>query len=329
MTIPRRRFLHLFLHLAAGTLGLATATGPARAQAWPTRPVRWIVPYPPGGPTDIVARLMSQWLADRLGQPFVVENRPGGGANIGTEAVVKSAADGYTLLLVSGAHAINATLFDKLAYNFIRDIAPIASVSRAPIVLHVNPSVPAATLPEFIAHVRANPDKINLASSGNGTPGHVSGELFKMLTGLAMQHVPYRGDAPAISDLLGGQVQVWFGSTAASLAHIRSGRLRALGVSTTTRTELLPDVPPIGEVVPGYEASAWYGVGAPAGTPAEIIERLNREINQALLDPRITARIADLGAAVLSGSPGDFGRLIAAETEKWGKVIRFANIKPD
>jgi tripartite-type tricarboxylate transporter receptor subunit TctC len=321
--MTRRRFLRL----AVATAVLRTVS--ARAQSYPSRPVRWVVPYPAGGPTDIVARLMGQWLADRLGQPFVVENRPGGGANIGTEAVAKSAPDGYTLLLVSGAHAINATLFDRLNYNFIRDIAPIASVSRAPIVLHVNPTVPADTLPAFIAYARSNPGKLNLASSGNGTPGHVSGELFKMLTGLDLLHVPYRGDAPAVADLLGGQVQLWFGTTAASIAHIRTGRLRALGVSTTTRVDFLPDVPPISETVPGYEASAWYGVGAPTGTPAEIIDSLNREINAALTDARIKARIADLGATVLPGSPADFGGLIAAETEKWGKVIKFANIKPD
>jgi tripartite-type tricarboxylate transporter receptor subunit TctC len=324
--LPHRRE---FLHLAAGAAAVPAVSRVAWAQTYPSRPVRWIVPYPAGGPTDIVARLMGQWLSERLGQQFVIENRPGGAANIGTEAVVRSAPDGYTLLLISSAHAINATLFDKLNYNFLRDIAPIASIMRTPLVMQVNPSVPAKTLPEFIAYAKPDPGKINLASSGNGTPGHVSGELFKMMSGLNLQHVPYRGDAPAITDLIGGQVQVWFGSTIASIEHIKAGKIRALAVTTAMRTELLPEVSTIGEVVLGYEASSWYGVGAPSGTPTEVIDKLNREINAALVDPKMKARLADYGGTPLPGSPAEFGSLLATETEKWGKVIKFANIKPD
>jgi tripartite-type tricarboxylate transporter receptor subunit TctC len=272
---------------------------------------------------------MGLWLSERLGQPFIIENRPGGAANIGAEVVVRAAPDGYTLLLVSGAYAINATLFDKLNYNFIRDIAPIAGILRGPAILLVNPSVPAKTLPEFIAYAKANPGKITLATSGNGTPGHLFGELFKMMTGLNLLSVPYRGDAPAVTDLLGGQVQAWFGSPAASIEYIKAGRLRALAVTTAARSEVLPDVPTIAEFVPGYEGSAWYGIGAPKGTPADIVDKLNREINAALADPKMKVRLADLSGTALAGSPADFSKLIADETEKWGKVIRAANIKPD
>jgi tripartite-type tricarboxylate transporter receptor subunit TctC len=325
MKLPRRRFLHL----AAGAVALPLSSRIAGADTYPSRPVRWIVPYPPGGSADIVARLMGQWLSERLGQSFVIDNRPGGAANIGTEAVVRSAPDGYTLLLVSGVHAINATLFDNLNYNFIRDIAPIAGILRVPGILLINPSVPAKTVPEFIAYAKANPGKINLATSGNGTPGHVGGELFKMMTGLTLVNVPYRGDAPAVADLLGGQVQAWFGSPAVSIEYMKAGRLRGLAVSTAVRSELLPDLPTIAETVPGYELSSWFGVGAPSGTPADIVGKLNREINLALADPRMKARFADLSGTALPGSPADFSKLIAKETEKFGKVVKFANIKPE
>jgi tripartite-type tricarboxylate transporter receptor subunit TctC len=325
MTLARRQFLQLLV----GASILPIASRIAWAETYPTGPVRWIVPYPAGGQTDVVARLMGLWLSERLGQSFIIENRPGGAANIGAEVVVRAAPDGYTLLLVSGAYAINATLFDKLNYNFIRDIAPIAGILRGPAILLVNPSVPAKTLPEFIAYAKANPGKVTLATSGNGTPGHLFGELFKMMTGLNLLSVPYRGDAPAVTDLLGGQVQAWFGSPAASIEYIKAGRLRALAVTTAARSEVLPDVPTIAEFVPGYEGSAWYGIGAPKGTPADIVDKLNREINAALADPKMKVRLADLSGTALAGSPADFSKLIADETEKWGKVIRAANIKPD
>jgi tripartite-type tricarboxylate transporter receptor subunit TctC len=325
MEIPRRQFLHL----AAGAAAIPAVSRIARAEAYPSRPVRWIVPYPPGGATDIQARLLGQWLSDRLGQPFIIENRPGGGGNIGTEAVVRAAADGYTLLLVGPPHAINATLYDKLNFNFVRDIAPVAGIMSVPNVMVVNPSVPAKTVPEFISYARANPGKINMASSGNGSSPHVAGELFKMMTGVDMVHVPYRGNAPALTDLLGGQVQVYFVTTPASIEFIRAGTLRPLAVTTTTRSDALPGIPTVGDFVPGYESSAWYGVGVPKNTPAEIVATLNREINAGLADPKIKARFADLGGTVLPGSPGDFGKLIAEETEKWAEVIRAAHIKPE
>jgi tripartite-type tricarboxylate transporter receptor subunit TctC len=325
MKLHRRRFLHL----AAGAAALPAASRYAWAQTYPTRPVRWIVPYPPGGATDIQARLLGQRLSERLGQPFVVENRPGGGGNIGTEAVVRAPADGYTLLLVGPPHAINATLYDKLNFDFVRDIAPIAGIMSVPNVMVVNPSVPAKTVPEFITYTKANPGKINMASSGKGSSTHIAGELFKMMTGVDMVHVPYRGNAPALTDLLGGQVQVYFVTTPASIEYIRADTLRALAVTTATRSDALPDIPTVGDFVPGYEASAWYGVGVPKRTPVEIIDRLNTEINAALADPKIKAHLADLGGTPLVGSPADFARLIAAETEKWGKVVKFANIKPD
>ena len=325
MKLPRRRFLHL----AAGAAALPAVSRVARAQAYPTRPVRWIVPAPPGGPLDLVTRLLGQWFSERLGQPFIIENRPGGGTNIGTETVARAPADGYTLLSVVTAAAINATLYDKLSFNFIRDIAPVASVIRVPLVMVVNPSLPARTVPEFIAYAKANPATINFASPGTGTAPHVGGELFKMMTGVNMLHVPYRGDAPAFTDLLGGQVQVYFPTTISSIEHIKTGRLRGLAVTTATRAEALPDLPTVGDFVPGYDASNWYGVGAPKNTPAEIVDKLNRGINAALADPQMKARLADLGGSVLPGSPADFGKLIADETEKWAKVIRAANIKAE
>ena len=277
----------------------------------------------------MVARLMGQWLSERLGTPFVIENRPGAGGNIATEAVVRASPDGYTLLMVNVANAINATLYDKLNFNIIRDIAPVASIMRAPGVMVVTPSVPANTVPEFIAYVKANPGKINMASAGNGSSGHVFGELFKFMTGVNMLHVPYRGGAPAITDLLGGQVQVYFGPIPETIEHIRAGKLRPLAVTTAMRLESLPNIPTVGEFVPGYEASGWHGVGAPTNTPREIVEKLNSEINAALADPKLKARLADLGGTVLVGSTADFGKLIADETEKWGKVVKFAGIKAD
>jgi tripartite-type tricarboxylate transporter receptor subunit TctC len=323
MKIPRRTFLHL----AAGAAAFPAVSRTARAQDYPARPVRWIVPYPPGGATDIQARLLGQWLSEHLGQPFVIENRPGGGGNIGTEAVVRAPADGYTLLLVGPPHAINATLYDKLNFNFIRDIAPVAGIMRVPNVMVVNPSVPAKTVPEFITYAKANPGKINMASSGIGSSAHVAGELFKMMTGIDMVHVPYRGNSPALTDLLGGQVQVYFVTTPASIEFIKAGTLRALAVTTAVRSDALPAIPTVGDFVPGYESSAWYGVGVPKRTPVEIIDRLNTEINAALSDPKIKARLADLGGTPLLGSPADFAKLIADETEKWGKVVRAAGIK--
>ena len=325
MTVLRRKFLHL----AAGAAALPAVSRIAQAQTYPSRPVRVIVATAAGGGNDIVARLISQWLSEHFGQQFVVENRPGAGSNIGTEAVVRASADGYMLLLVSASNAINATLYEKLTFNFIRDIEPVAGIMRVPEVVMVSPSVPAQTLPEFIAYAKANPGKINMASGGNGTPSHMSGELFKMMAGVDLAHVPYRGLAPALNDLLGGQVQVIFGGAVGSIAYTRSGKLRTLAVTTTARSELLPDVPTVGEFVPGYEASQWYGIGAPKATPMEIIGRLNEEINASLGDPKIKARFADVDGTVLPGSPADFGKLIADETEKWGKVVRFANIKAE
>jgi len=325
MKLPRRQFLHL----AAGAAALPAVSRIAFAQAYPSRPVRIIVPVAPAGAFDIIARLIGQWLSERLGQPFVIENRPGGGNNIGTEAVVRASADGYTLLLVGPPHAINATLYDKLNFNFIRDIAPVAGVFRGPYVMVVNPSVPAKSIPEFIAYAKANPGKINMASGGVGSAHHVNGELFKMMAGVNLVHVPYRGAGPALVDLLAGQVQVMFVSTVSSIEYIKTGRLRALAVTTATRADALPDIPTVGEFVPGYEASGWFGVGAPRATPVEIVDKLNKEINAGLADPTIKARLAEQGGTVHPGSPTDFGKLIADETEKWGKVIKFAGIKAD
>jgi tripartite-type tricarboxylate transporter receptor subunit TctC len=326
MKLPHRR---QFLHLAAGTAAMPAVSRIARAQTYPTRPVRWIVASASGGANDIVARTFGQRLSERLGQPFIVDSRPGGGGNIATEAVVKSPPDGYTLLMVVPANAINATLYAKLSYNFIRDITPVAGITSLPNVMIVNPSVPAKTVSEFIAYARANPGKLSMASAGTGTSSHLSGELFKMMTGIDMVHVPYRGGVPAVTDLLGGQVQVLFINPAPSLEHIKAGKLSALAVTTATRWEGLPNVPTVADFVPGFESSAFLGVGAPRNTPAEIVAQLNREINAALADPVIKARLFDLGGTVLALSPADFGKLIADETEKWGKVIRTANIKPE
>jgi tripartite-type tricarboxylate transporter receptor subunit TctC len=323
MKLPRRQFLHL----AAGAAVLPAVSRIARAQAYPTRPVRLIVPIAPGGASDIVARLMGQWLSERLGQQFVIDNRPGGGANIGTEAVVRAPADGYTLLLCAVFNATNAAIYDKLNYNFTRDIAPVASIIRFPNVMVVNPSVPVKTVPEFIAYAKANPGKLNMASPGNGSTPHVTGELFKMMTGINMVHVPYRSVSAGLTDMLSGQVQVTFGTSASTIAYIRAGTLRALAVTTATRSEALPDLPTIAEFVPGYEASAWFGVGAPRNTLTEIVNKLNMEINACLADPSLQARLADLGGITLAGSPDDFARLIVEETAKWAKVVKFSGIK--
>ena len=325
MKLPRRQFLHL----AAGAAVLPAVVADRAAQTYPSRPVRIVVGFAAGGPTDILARLIGQWLSERLGQQYVIENRPGAGGNIATEAVVNAPADGYTLLLVAPANTINATLYDKLNFNFIRDIAPVASIMRSFYVMEVNPSVPVKTVPEFIAYAKANPGKINMASAGSGTPQHVAGELFKLMTGVEMVHVPYRGAAPALTDLIGGQVQVMFDNMTSSLEYIRAGKLRALAVTTATRSEALPDIPTVGDFVPGFEASAQFGLGAPKNTPVEVIEKLNHEINAGLTDPKMKARLADLAGAVLAGSPADFRKLIADETEKWGKVVKFSGAKPD
>ena len=325
MKLPRRNFLHL----AAGAAALPVVSRIARAQAYPTRPVRLIIGYPPGGASDITARLMGQWLSERLGQPFIIESRPGGGTNIATEAVVHAPPDGYTLLLVAPANAINATLFKKLNFNFIHDIAPVAGLIRFPNVMQVNPSVPAETVPEFIAYAKANPGKLNMASAGNGSTPHVSGELFKMMTGVNMVHVPYRGAALALTDLIGGQVQVMFENPLSSIEFIRTGKLRPLAVTTATRSEVLPDLPTVSDFVPGYEASGWFGVGVPKGTPDEIIDKLNKEINAILADPKAKARFAELGASLMPGSPADFGKFVADETDKWAKVVKFSGARPD
>jgi tripartite-type tricarboxylate transporter receptor subunit TctC len=325
MALLRRRFLHL----AAGAVALPTLSRLAWAQTYPTRPVRILVGFPAGGPTDIFARLVGQWLSERLGQQFVVENRAGASSNIATEAVVNAAPDGHTLLLTAPANTINATLYDKLNFNFIRDIAPVAGIVRTIYVMVVHPSVPAKTVPEFIAYAKANPRKINMASAGNGTPQHIAGELFKMMAGVDMVHVPYRGAAPAVTDLLGGQVHLMFDNMTSSIESIRAGKLRPLAVTTTTRSELLPDVPTVGDFVPGFEATARFGLAAPRNTPAAIIDTINRELNASLADPKIKARFAELGGTVIPGSPADFGKLIAEETEKWAKVIRAGSIKPE
>jgi tripartite-type tricarboxylate transporter receptor subunit TctC len=317
-----------FLHLAAGATALPAVSRIAWAQTYPARPVRIVVGLTAGSASDIVARLVGQWLSERLGQQFIVENRPGAGTNIAAEAVVRAAPDGYTLLLTASPNAINASLYDKLNFNFIRDIAPVAAISREPNVVLVNPSVPTRTVPEFIAYAKANPGRLNMASAGNGTTSHLAGELFKMMTGVNMLHVPYRGGT-ALTDLLAGQVQVFFPPMVVPIAQVKAGKLRALAVTTATRSEALPDIPTVGEFVPGYEASVWFGLGAPNGTPAEIIDKLNQETSAALADPKIKGRLAESGGKALAGSPADFGRLIADETEKWGNVIRALNIKAD
>jgi tripartite-type tricarboxylate transporter receptor subunit TctC len=325
MKFPRRRFLGL----TAAVVAFPAAARMARAQAYPARPVRVIVDFAAGGAPDILARLIGQWLTDRLGKAFVVENRPGAGSNIATEILVDAPADGYTLLLASMANAVNATLYPKLAYDFIRDTAPVAGISRDANVLVVLPSFPARTVPEFISYAKANPGKINMASPGVGTSPHMAGELFKYIAGIDMTHVPYRGSAPALTDLLGGQVQTYFAPISASITYIKLGRLRALAVTTAERAEALPDIPPVAEFLPGYEASAFYGISAPAHTPAEIVAALNREINAGLADPKLKARFADLGSTAFASSPAEFGKLIVDETEKWRKVIKFAGIKPE
>jgi tripartite-type tricarboxylate transporter receptor subunit TctC len=325
MILPRRQFLRL----AAGIAALPTVSRVAQAQSYPVRPVRVTVQTPAGGSPDIIARVMSQWLSERLGQQFVVDNRPGASGNIGTEAVVRAPADGYSLLFAMSANAINATLFDNLRFSFVRDTAPVALVGRIPLVMEVHPSIPAKTIPEFIAYAKANPGKINMASAGNATPLHVAGELFQMMAGVHLVHVPYRGEAVAMPDLLGGQVHVMFGVVPSSLGYIREGRLRGLAVTTAKRLEVLPNVPAMEEFLPGYEASGWYGISAPKATPPEIVEKLNQEINGAFADPKIKERLADLGCLVSAGSPADFGRFITGETDKWAKVIRTAGIKAE
>jgi tripartite-type tricarboxylate transporter receptor subunit TctC len=325
MKLPRRQFLHL----AAGAAALPGVSRFAWSQTYPTRPVRIIIGFAPGGVVEIVARLIGQSLSERLGQPFIIESRPGAASNIATEAVVRAPPDGYTLLVVSSANAINATLYDKLNFVFLRDIAPIASIIRHPFVMVVNPAVPAKTVPEFIAYAKANPGKLTMASGGIGAATHLAGELFKVMTSVDIVHVPYRGLATSFTDLLGGQVQVAFASTVSSIEYVKTGRLRALAVTAATRSDALPDVPTVDEFVPGYEASIWFGIGAPKKTPTEILDKLNNEINAAVADPNMKVRLADLGGTILAGSPADFGKFIADETEKWGKVIRTVNIKAE
>jgi tripartite-type tricarboxylate transporter receptor subunit TctC len=325
MTLRRREILHL----AAGAAALPLLARRARAQAWPTRPVRIIVGFPPGGTQDIFARLMGQCLSERLGQPFVIENRPGAGGNVGTEFAVRARPDGNTLVAIGSFNTINATLYQKLNFNFVEDIAPVVSFTRQFLVMEVNPSFPARTIPEFIAYAKANPGRINFGSGGNGTPAHLAGELFKMMTGVDMVHVPYRGAALALTDLLGGQLQVQFDNVASSIGFIKAGKLRPLAVTSAGRAEALPDVPTVGDVVPGYEATTWQGMGAPKGTPAEIIDRLNGAVGACRADPAIRARIAEFGAAPFATTPGDLRNVIAEDIGKWAKVIRFAGAKVD
>jgi tripartite-type tricarboxylate transporter receptor subunit TctC len=324
MRFSRRQLLHL----AAGAAAL-TGSRRARAQAYPSRPIRLIVGFPAGGPTDITARVMGQWLSERLGQQCVIENRGGAGSNIAVEATIGAPPDGYTLLIVGATNAINATLYEKLNFNFIRDIAPVAGIIRVPLIMEVHPSVPAKTVAEFIAYAKARPGKINMGSGGIGTTLHVSGELFKMMTGVDMLHVPYRGAGPMLTDLLGGQVQVGFDPMPSSIGYVKAGQLRPLAVTTATRSEALPELPTVGDFVPGYEASTWYGVGAPKNTPAEIIERLNKEVNVGLADPKLKARLTDLGGMMLTGSAAEFGAFIVEETEKWAKVVKFSGAKAE
>ena len=325
MTIPRRRFLHL----AAGTAALPMTSQVAWAQAYPARPVRWIIGFAPGGTTDVISRLIVQYLTERLGQPFIVESRPGAATNLATEMVTRSPADGYTLLFIGSPNAINTSLYTRLNFNFSRDIAPVAAIVSVPNVMVVHPSVPATTVPEFIAYAKANPGKINMASSGIGSTPHLAGELFKMMAGVDIQHVPYRGAAPAMTDLLAGQVQVYFVTTPSSMQYIKSGQLRAIAVTTAKRVSELPGLPAISEFVPGYDASAWYGLGAPKDTPKDIINKLNREINAAVADASIKKRFDDLGCTIIAGSPADLAKLIADDTERWAKVVRFAGLKAD
>jgi tripartite-type tricarboxylate transporter receptor subunit TctC len=324
-TLPRRGFLRL----AAGAVAVPALARIAHGQTYPSRPVRIIVPFAPAGPNDIIARVLGQWLAERLGQPFVIDNRPGAASNLGTEAVVNAAADGYTVLLASSPHAINATLYDKLHFEFRRDIAPVAAIMRVPNVMVVDPTFPARSVPDFIGYAKANPDKLNFASSGIGASNHMSGELFKIMTGTAMTHVPYRSSGPALTDLLAGRVQVMFDAITSTIEHIRADRLRPLAVTSAPRSALIPDTPVMSDFVPGYDVSNWFGLGMPSHAPAEVIDRLNAAVNEGLVDPRLKARFADMGGTPLPGSPSDFGKLIANETEKWSKVIRTANIKPE
>jgi tripartite-type tricarboxylate transporter receptor subunit TctC len=316
------------LHLAAGAAALPIMSRAARAQAYPSRPVHWIVGYTPGGGNDIFARLMGQWLQDRLGQPFIIENRPGANSNIATEVVVNAPADGYTLLLANFGNASNASLYRNLKFNFIRDVTSVAGIVRVPNLMLVNQSVPAKTVPEFIAYVKANPGKVNMSSAGIGSTGHLAGEFFKMMAGVEFTHVPYRGNAPALADLLGGQVQVLFASLSSSIEYVRTGKLRGLAITGATRSEAAPDLPTVAEFFPGYEVSSWYGIGSPRNTPADVIETLNREVNAGLVDTKLKAQLADQGGIVMAGTPAAFGKLIVDETEKWAKVMKFAGIEP-
>ena len=325
MDVPRRKFLHV----AAGAAAFPAISSRTWAQTYPSHSVRLIVPFPPGGPNDVFARLIGQWLHERLGQPIIIDNRPGAGGNIGTEVVVKAAPDGYTLLLINSNHTVNATLYDKLNYNFIRDIAPVAAIIQLPLVLVLNPHLPAKTLLEFTAHAKANPGKLNYASVGNGSTPHVAGELFKMMTGIDMVHVPYRGAVQALTDLISGQVQAMFIVPGVVTEHIKAGKLRAVAVTAATRSDMLPDLPTMNSIVTGYDATTWFGIGAPKDMPSEIVDKLNKEINVALANPKINAQLADLGGTSLTLSPAEFGKLIADDTEKWAKVIRAANIKPE
>jgi tripartite-type tricarboxylate transporter receptor subunit TctC len=325
MTLARRQFLRL----AAGAAALPVVSSAARAQAYPSRPLRMIIGYPPGGSADITARLTGQWLTDRLGQPVVIENKPGAATNLATEAVVRAAPDGYTMLLAAPANAINASLYDKLNFDFLRDTTPVAGIIRFPNVVVVNPSLPIKSIPDLIAYAKANPGKLNMASSGNGSTIHMSGELFKMITGINMVHVPYRGGAPALTDLIAGQVHVMFDNVPTSAEHVKAGRLRGLAVTSTERSKVLPDLPTVADFLPGYEASAWYGLSMPKGVPPEAVDRVNKAVNDILTDPVAQARFAELGASLLPGSPADWGKLLAEETEKWAKVVKFAGAKPD
>jgi len=325
MALSRRRVLEL----ATGAFAFAGIWRSARAQTYPTRPVRIIVGFPAGGPSDITARLIAQWLSEHLGQEFVVENRPGAASNIATEAALRAPPDGYTLLLVTSTNAVNATFYENLNFNFMSDIAPVAGIIRVPFVMEINPSIPAKTVPEFIAYAKANPGKINMASGGIGTSVHIAGELFKMMAGVNLVHVPYRGSAPALTDMISGQVHVMFDILTSSIQHIRSNALRALAVTSERRSEALPDLPTVGDFLPGYEATAWYGIAAPKYTPSEIVDKLNNEVNTGLADPKIKARFAELASAVIPGSPADFGRLVGDEIQKWAKVVKFSGAKPE
>jgi tripartite-type tricarboxylate transporter receptor subunit TctC len=325
MKLSRRRVLRL----AGAAVALPAVSRIANAQSYPSRPIRIVIGYTPAGSADITSRLMGQWMSERLGQTVIVENRPGAATNLATESVIRAPADGYTLLLVAPANAINATLFDKLNHNFLRDIAPVAGINRFANVMEVNPSVPVKTVPEFIAYAKANPGKLSMASSGAGSTIHMSGELFKMMTGVQMTHVPYRGSAPALTDMISGQVHVMFDNIPTSIQHIRAGKLRPIAVTSTTRSDLLPEIPTVAEYLPGYEASAWYGLGVPRGTPPDIIEKLNKTVNAILSDPAVKVKFAEMGATLIMNSPAQFGKYVEDETEKWGKVVKFAGVKPD